>query len=155
MTAGCPNKHYDTLFQRLAGVVGFFATVVFSPQHTSKLVCVRLIENVGIFATTFSRHAKAHASLALVVWLIENVGFFATVVFSPQHTSKLVCVRLIENVGIFATVVLSRHRRRVEVGGTNTAAQTSKEECGWRCRILCHLPRYMHPPHRLSATNFL
>ena len=126
MTAGCPNKHYDTLFQRLAEVV-------------------------GIFATTFSRHAKAQASLALVVWLIENVGFFATVVFSPQHTSKLVCVRLIENVGFFATVVLSRHRRRVEVGGTNTAARTSIAGCGWRCRILCHLPQYMHPPHRLSA----
>ena len=28
---------------------------------------------IGIFATTFSRHAKAQASLALVVWLIENV----------------------------------------------------------------------------------
>jgi len=62
------------------------------------LVCGYYVFLVGIFATTFSRHAKAQASLALVIWLIENVRFFATDVFSPQHTSKLVCVRLIENV---------------------------------------------------------
>ncbi|MBQ0016291.1 MAG: ABC transporter substrate-binding protein, partial [Bacteroidales bacterium] len=37
-------------------MVRFFATVVFSPRHTSKLVCARLIENVRFFKTVVFSH---------------------------------------------------------------------------------------------------
>ena len=67
-------------------------------------LCARLIENVGFFATLVSspQHSANTARFALCARLIENVGFFATLVFSPRHSANTarfaLCARLIENV---------------------------------------------------------
>ena len=48
--------------------VGFFATVVFSLRHTSKLVCARLIENV-----VFSRYVKKNMPIFSYMLILTDL----------------------------------------------------------------------------------